>query len=226
MIRAARNPDAAMAGKLGEVLQSMGQSLEKDPRMKRAINQFARRAVAGMAASYGGSIVKLVSETVRRWDARRSPTGSKPRSAATSNISASTARWSAAWSGWCCTRWTRCDRRNPRRPPDAEQLVDADRRCSAIHGDVTPGGASAFASSAPITIAPATRWRSEGDRMVIGPVRLHDHDRHSIARGRSAGSRSWNRRRGSARAGASAARRVGRNQRSGRRRCANAAAAG
>ncbi len=70
MIRAARNPDAAMAGKLGEVLQSMGQSLENDPRMKGAINMFARRAVAGMAASYGGSIVKLVSETVRRWDAQ------------------------------------------------------------------------------------------------------------------------------------------------------------
>jgi uncharacterized membrane-anchored protein YjiN (DUF445 family) len=70
MIRAARNPDAAMAGKLGEVLKSMGQSLEKDARMKRAINQFARRAVSGMAASYGSSIVKLVSETVRGWDAR------------------------------------------------------------------------------------------------------------------------------------------------------------
>ena len=70
MIRAARNPDAAMAGKLGEVLKSMGHSLEQDARMKRAINQFARRAVSGMAASYGSSIVKLVSETVRGWDAR------------------------------------------------------------------------------------------------------------------------------------------------------------
>ena len=70
IIRAARNPDAAMAGRLGELLKSTGQSLENDPRMKRAINQFARRAVAGMAASYGGSIVKLVSETVRGWDAK------------------------------------------------------------------------------------------------------------------------------------------------------------
>jgi uncharacterized membrane-anchored protein YjiN (DUF445 family) len=70
MIRAARNPDAAMAGKLGEVLKSMGHSLEQDARMKRAVNQFARRAVSGMAASYGSSIVKLVSETVRGWDAR------------------------------------------------------------------------------------------------------------------------------------------------------------
>ena len=70
VIKAARNPDAALAGKLGVVLKSMGQSLEKDVRIRAAINQFARRAVAGLAASYGSSIVTLVSETIRSWDAR------------------------------------------------------------------------------------------------------------------------------------------------------------
>lgn len=70
VIRAARNPDAVLAGKLGEVLKSMGGTLEKDPGIRSAINQFARRAVVGMAASYGSSIVKLVSETIRSWDAR------------------------------------------------------------------------------------------------------------------------------------------------------------
>ena len=70
IIRAARNPDAVMAGKLGEVMKSMGGTLEKDARIRAAINQFARRAIVGMAASYGGSIVKLVSETIRGWDAR------------------------------------------------------------------------------------------------------------------------------------------------------------
>jgi len=70
IIRAARNPDAVMAGKLGEVMKSMGQTLEKDQRIRSAINQFARRATVGMAASYGGSIVKLVSETIRGWDAQ------------------------------------------------------------------------------------------------------------------------------------------------------------
>ena len=59
-----------MAGKLGEVLKSMGHSLEKDERIRGAINQFVRRAVAGMAASYGSSIVKLVSDTIRGWDAQ------------------------------------------------------------------------------------------------------------------------------------------------------------
>jgi uncharacterized membrane-anchored protein YjiN (DUF445 family) len=70
IIKAARNPDAVMAGKLGEVLKSMGATLEKDARIRSAINQFARRAVVGMAASYGTQIVKLVSETIRGWDAR------------------------------------------------------------------------------------------------------------------------------------------------------------
>ena len=70
IIRAARNPDAVLAGKVGEVLKSMGGTLEKEPRIRAAINQFARRAVVGMAASYGGAIVTLVSDTIRGWDAR------------------------------------------------------------------------------------------------------------------------------------------------------------
>jgi len=70
IIRAARNPDAVLAGKLGEVLKSMGTTLESDPRIRAAINQFARRSVVGLSASYGGSMVKLVSETIRGWDAR------------------------------------------------------------------------------------------------------------------------------------------------------------
>ena len=70
VIRAARNPDAVLAGKLGEIMKSMGATLENDPRFRVAINRFARRASVGMAASYGSSIVKLVSETIRGWDAR------------------------------------------------------------------------------------------------------------------------------------------------------------
>jgi uncharacterized membrane-anchored protein YjiN (DUF445 family) len=70
IIRAARNPDAVLAGKLGEILKSMGSTLESDPRIRIAINRFARRAAVGMAASYGSQIVKLVSETIRGWDAQ------------------------------------------------------------------------------------------------------------------------------------------------------------
>ncbi|GAA3996337.1 DUF445 domain-containing protein [Sphingomonas humi] len=70
IIAAARNPDAALAGRMGEVLRSAGTTLEGDPRIRNAVNQFVRRAAAGMAASYGGSIVSLVSDTIRGWDAR------------------------------------------------------------------------------------------------------------------------------------------------------------
>jgi len=70
IIAAARNPDAVMAGRLGEVLRSTGATLERDERIRGAVNQFGRRAAAGLAASYGSSIVRLVSDTVRGWDAR------------------------------------------------------------------------------------------------------------------------------------------------------------
>jgi uncharacterized membrane-anchored protein YjiN (DUF445 family) len=70
LLAAARDPDAALAGRFGEALRNLGETLQREPRLKRTINQFSRRAVAGVAASYGSGIVKLVSETVRAWDAR------------------------------------------------------------------------------------------------------------------------------------------------------------
>jgi uncharacterized membrane-anchored protein YjiN (DUF445 family) len=70
LLKAARDPDAAMAGKFGEALRQLGETLQQDARLNKAINQFARRAVVGMVASYGTGIVTLVSETVRGWDAR------------------------------------------------------------------------------------------------------------------------------------------------------------
>jgi uncharacterized membrane-anchored protein YjiN (DUF445 family) len=70
LLKGARDPDAALAGKFGEALRQLGETLQKEPRLARAINQFARRAAAGITASYGSGIVTLVSETVRGWDAR------------------------------------------------------------------------------------------------------------------------------------------------------------
>ena len=70
LLTAARDPDAALAGRFGEALRQLGETLQKEPRLARAINQFARRAAGGIAASYGNGIVTLVSETVRGWDAR------------------------------------------------------------------------------------------------------------------------------------------------------------
>ena len=70
LLAAARDPDAALAGRFGEALRQLGETLQSEPRLSLAINQFARRAAAGIVASYGSGIVKLVSETVRAWDAR------------------------------------------------------------------------------------------------------------------------------------------------------------
>lgn len=70
LLKGARDPDAALAGKFGEALRQLGETLQTEPRLKAAINQFARRATVGAVASYGDGIVKLVSETVRGWDAR------------------------------------------------------------------------------------------------------------------------------------------------------------
>ncbi len=68
LLRAARDPDKAMAGKLGETLRQLGQTLQSDERIRTTINRFARRAAVGATASYGDGIVKLVSDTIRSWD--------------------------------------------------------------------------------------------------------------------------------------------------------------
>ena len=70
LLKAARDPDATMAGKFGDTIRQLGQTLQEDDRLKHTINQFARRAVVGAVASYGTSIVGLVSDTIRGWDAR------------------------------------------------------------------------------------------------------------------------------------------------------------
>ena len=70
LLRGARDPSAAMAGRLGETLRQLGTTLQSEPRLARAINLFARRATVGIAAAYGDGIVRLVSDTVRGWDAK------------------------------------------------------------------------------------------------------------------------------------------------------------
>ena len=70
LLRSARDPQAALAGKFGEALKQLGETLQSDPRLSTALNAFARRAVVGVVATYGSGIVTLVSETVRGWDAR------------------------------------------------------------------------------------------------------------------------------------------------------------
>ena len=70
MLRAARDPEKLLGGPVGEALRQLGETLEREPRLGRTINRFVRRAAVGAAADYGDTIVRLVSETVRGWDAR------------------------------------------------------------------------------------------------------------------------------------------------------------
>ena len=69
MLKIARDPDSMMAGRFGEALRQLGTTLQEDPELAATINRFARRAAVGTAADYGDAIVRLVSETVRGWDA-------------------------------------------------------------------------------------------------------------------------------------------------------------
>ena len=100
MLRMARDPERLLAGKFGETLRSLGETLQREPRLRATINRFVRRAVVGAAADYGDGIVRLVSETVGAGMRRRSPGGWKMRWGRTCSSSASTGRSWAGWSGW------------------------------------------------------------------------------------------------------------------------------
>lgn len=65
-----REPGGALGGQIGASLAELGTALRDDMRLQLLVNRFARRTLVGIATRYGGQIVQLVSETVRRWDAR------------------------------------------------------------------------------------------------------------------------------------------------------------
>ena len=70
LLRATRDPDQALAGQFGASLAELGDALQRDGRLQLLVNRFARRTLVGVATRYGDQIVRLVSETVKRWDAR------------------------------------------------------------------------------------------------------------------------------------------------------------
>jgi uncharacterized membrane-anchored protein YjiN (DUF445 family) len=69
LLRSARDPDAALAGKFGEALRQLGDTLQSDENLRTTINRFMRRTAVGVTAGYGDGIVRLFSDTVRGWDA-------------------------------------------------------------------------------------------------------------------------------------------------------------
>lgn len=69
MLRLARDPERALGGRMGEALRTFGGTLQQDARLARTINRFVRRTAVGAASDYGDGIVRLVSDTIRSWDA-------------------------------------------------------------------------------------------------------------------------------------------------------------
>ncbi|MEE4315425.1 MAG: DUF445 domain-containing protein [Erythrobacter sp.] len=69
LIRRARDPESGMGEDMRNMLAELGQALQQDERLQEQINRFARRTMVGVATRYGDQIVRLVSETVKRWDA-------------------------------------------------------------------------------------------------------------------------------------------------------------
>lgn len=70
ILRAVNDPDAALAGRLGEAARQLGETLESDPKLRSAVNLNVRRAIVGIVAEYGDELVRIVSDTVRGWDTR------------------------------------------------------------------------------------------------------------------------------------------------------------
>ena len=70
LLQMVREPKGMLAGQLGNSVAELGAALQRDARLQIMVNRFARRTLVGIATRYGGQIVRLVSETVKRWDAR------------------------------------------------------------------------------------------------------------------------------------------------------------
>ena len=70
LIAAVREPGNDGSGPFSSMLGELGEALRNDTALQLQVNRFARRTAVGVANRYGGQIVQLVSETVRRWDAR------------------------------------------------------------------------------------------------------------------------------------------------------------
>jgi uncharacterized membrane-anchored protein YjiN (DUF445 family) len=70
LIEAARNPDAALGSRISGMLGELGEALRGDPALQLQLNRFARRTLVGVVSRYGDEIVRIVSETVKRWDAQ------------------------------------------------------------------------------------------------------------------------------------------------------------
>ena len=69
LIELARGSNTALSGQLSASLAELGANLRDKPALQVQVNRFARRTIVGIVTRYGEEIVRLVSDTVKRWDA-------------------------------------------------------------------------------------------------------------------------------------------------------------
>nr|WP_246427190.1 DUF445 domain-containing protein [Sphingopyxis panaciterrulae] len=70
LLKAARDPETMLAGRIGELVTQFGAMLGEDAGIKHTLNRYARRAAVGAVDSYGETALRLVSDTIRGWDAK------------------------------------------------------------------------------------------------------------------------------------------------------------
>lgn len=69
LIARLRDPRETLGASVRESMADLGRTLQSDPALQNQLNRLARRTAVGLATRYGSQIVRLVSETVKRWDA-------------------------------------------------------------------------------------------------------------------------------------------------------------
>ena len=69
LLRMLEDRQGLAQNRFGPALQALGESIARDAALAAAINDYARRAVVRLVVDYGDGVVKLVSDTVRSWDA-------------------------------------------------------------------------------------------------------------------------------------------------------------
>ncbi|MEM1132515.1 MAG: DUF445 domain-containing protein [Pseudomonadota bacterium] len=69
LLTAARDPDRSLSGQFSQSLEQVGEALMQEGELQIQVNRFSRRTLVGVATRYGDQIVRLISETVRGWDA-------------------------------------------------------------------------------------------------------------------------------------------------------------
>jgi len=69
LLRMLEDPQSLAQGRMGPALQALGESIARDTALAEAINAYARRALVRLVMDYGDAVVRLVSDTVRSWDA-------------------------------------------------------------------------------------------------------------------------------------------------------------